>query len=122
MKVTVPMLFVICFAVAGGLMAGSGFNDAVGIDKATGLQDDADQLSEDASSYRADRGGSVESYLGFTTQATGAIVGALKWSLMLPLALQNVGFPAWFAGPIGVPIQFVNYIGVWQIIRGMNIV
>jgi hypothetical protein len=116
------MMLVISFAVAGAIMGGSGLSDAIGVDKATGLQDDADQLREKTDRFSADRGSSSSSFLGFTASAVGAIVGMLKWSLMLPAVLINIGFPEWFAFPIAIPIQLVNYVGVYQIIRGMNIV
>ncbi|RDZ39430.1 hypothetical protein C5B91_20130 [Haloferax sp. Atlit-10N] len=115
------MLIVISCAVAGAIMEGSGFNTAVGIGKATGLQDDAAQLNDDSSQFRAERAGDGGSYLGLTADSTRAFVGLLKWSLMLPVALQNIGFPAWFVIPLGWPIQFINYVGIWQIIRGMKV-
>lgn len=122
MRVTVPMLIVISCAVAGAILEGSGFNAAVGIGKATGLQDDAAQLDDNASEFRADRAGGTDgSYLGLTSDSTRAFVGLLKWSLMLPVALQNIGFPGWFVVPLGWPIQFINYVGIWQIIRGFRV-
>lgn len=121
MKVTVPMLLVLSFAVSGAIMGGSGFSEEIGVQRATGLQDDVDQLESESSEYRADRGGGSSSYLGFTTTAVGAVIGMFKWSLMLPFVLTNVGFPGWFAYPIAIPIQLVNYFGAYQIIRGFNI-
>ena len=120
MKITVPMLFVISMAVAGAMMGGSGVNDVLGHGMATGLSDDADEL-ENQTQFQADRTGGDTSYLGMSVNAVGAMVGMLEWSLMFPVVMVNVGFPGWFAYPIGLPIQLINYVGIWQIVRGMTI-
>ncbi|WP_224332873.1 hypothetical protein [Haloprofundus halobius] len=121
MKVTVPMLLAISLAVAGMMMSMSGFNEDLGVGHSTGLEEDARGLDEDVDSYSADRVSDQGSYLGVTVEGAQAVVDGLKWSLALPVALINVGFPAWFAIPLASPVQFVSYIGVWQIIRGMRI-
>jgi hypothetical protein len=121
MKVTVPMLFAICLFVTGSMFAGSGFNDEIGITKTPGLDDSAEDLEGRAGQYEADSSSDSGSYLGMSIEAVGAVVEGLRWTFALPLALQNLGLPGWFALPVATPLQLISYLGVWQIVRGFRI-
>lgn len=119
---TVPVVFVISMAVAAAIMSGSGFTAWSGVGYDVGLDKTADEL-------RTDAGGDVEGslfsgatdLLGLAISAVDILVETFVWVFLFPLALMNIGFPAWFAVPVGLPVLYVNLIGTASILRGMNI-
>lgn len=115
------MLFAIALFVTGSMFAGSGFNDELGISRTPGLDDSAEDLDQKADRYEAQSQSESASYLGMSVEAVGAVVEGLKWTFALPVALINLGLPAWFSLPLATPLQLISYLGVWQIVRGFRI-
>lgn len=116
----------LCLAVAFGLFAGSGFNAIVGVDNAGGdqatdeLQDQADDSAVDEEEdVEGSRAASDEgSLVGVIISAGQSIMEITTMVALLPLTLRNLGFPAWFAAPIGSLVYVVSGIGILQFITG----
>lgn len=120
MKSTAPMLLSIALFTTGLMFGLSGFNEELGMERSAGLGEQAERLNASVDDYKADQSGNAD-YLGMSVQAVGAFVSALTWALALPLALLNLGLPAWFALSVATPVQFISWAGVWQIVRGFRI-
>lgn len=119
---TVAPMFVISMAVAAALMSGSGFTAWAGVGYDVGLDNTADDLRDQAKSdVESSTISNALNLLGLAVAAIDIMVETFVWVYLFPLALMNIGFPSWFAVPIGLPVLYVNLIGTAQLLRGMNI-
>lgn len=119
---TVAPTFVISMAVAMAIMTGSGFTAWAGVGFDTGLSSTADDLREDAdSNVESSTISGALNLLGLAVASVDIMVKTFVWVFLFPLALMNIGFPAWFAVPIGLPVLYTNLVGAASILRGMNI-
>lgn len=120
-NMTVPQMFVISMAVSSALLAGSGFNAWAGVGYDPGLGGPMDDLHDTA---REDPESSVVTdavnLIGLAIAAIQIIVDMFVWVYLFPFALMNIGFPAWFAIPIGAPIEYVNIVGTAEFMRGFR--
>lgn len=120
---------VLAFGVAFGLLAGSGVGAAV-FDASPGdaettrtLEDISSDASVDADSedggLSTDVSGDNEPTLvgvaisggGFAAQLVGAVA-------LLPVTFIRLGFPEYFAVPVGGVLQVIAFIGLIQFVRG----
>ena len=116
---------VLSFGVAFALLAGAGvgavFNeDPRGAESTRTLGDIADDASvdrEDGDGLAADVGGDNEPTLVGVLISGGqfatSLVGAVT---LLPLTLMRLGFPAYFAVPVGAVAQVIAFIGLVQFV------
>jgi len=119
-KGNVPVFVVLAIGVAAAMIGMSGFIDAWGgeppqVDAA------ASEVNESGAAVSPEQGpvegpvssgesnivGLVVSGLGSLTDIAGAVV-------VLPITLMNLGFPAWFAVPIGTIAEAIVGIGIIQ--------
>lgn len=120
-KELVPQLLLISMAVSGALLAGSGFNDHVGVQRQSGtdqLLGQPEKQIDDVANNGTDRQTQTLGAIGFLKKAVGMFIASITWSLLFPAALTNVGFPVWFAAPVGTPIMFINWVGLFRLMRG----
>lgn len=54
--------------------------------------------------------------VGFIISGGQAIAGFVGVVVLLPLELERLGFPYWFAYPIGIGTQFIASIGLIQFV------
>ncbi len=118
---------VLCFGVAFSLLAGSGIGAAVfdespddetTVDTLGDLGEDAG-LEEDSESFSADVSGDNEPTLTGLTLSAGQFAAQLAVSVaLLPLTLVRLGFPTWFAFPVGSVAVIISFIGMAQFILG----
>ena len=118
---------VLCFGVAFSLLAGSGIGAAVfdespddetTVDTLGDLGEDAG-LEEDSESFSADVAGDNEPTLTGLTLSAGQFAAQLAVSVaLLPLTLVRLGFPTWFAFPVGSVAVIISFIGMAQFILG----
>lgn len=126
MRTQFPVAVMLAFAVMFAMFAGSGFNTIVRGD-AQGGDQLADELGEQANDSAVANNESVSGSRAASDEGSlvGVIIGAGQ-SLMqivgmvalLPLTLQNLGFPTWFATPVGSIVYVVAGIGILQFITG----
>lgn len=118
MRTLAPIMVVLALAVSGSMLGMAGFWDAWG---APAPQTDAaqDQLEENqdqvnpndvpvegpVSSGESDVVGLIANGLGSMTDLAGAVI-------VLPITLINLGFPAWFAIPVGSLGYLLAGVGV----------
>lgn len=113
-------MVVLCIAVSGSMLGMSGFYDAWG---APAPQTDAaqDRLNDSAADVNPS-GGAVS---GPVSSSEGEIVGLIVNGLtsltdaagavvLLPITLINLGFPVWFAMPVGGLATFLAGVGIIQ--------
>jgi hypothetical protein len=113
---------VICFAVMFAIISGSGVGATIfGVEnqETTGL----DKLSETAEENK-DPSFDVLSalgqgpFVGAILQFAGMVRTFITVVGLLPLYLMRLGFPNWFAGPVGVLAQLIASIGLFQVVTG----
>lgn len=118
MRTTAPVMIVLALAVSGMMLGMSGFEQAWGApapdtsaaqDELNGSSGDLDPsgepISGPVSSADSSTVGLIASGLGTLTDVAGAVV-------LLPLTLMNLGFPAYFAVPLGGLAQLIAGIGL----------
>jgi len=124
-RTTYPLALILCFGLVMGMFAGSGFNGIVDGDRGTGQASDAlaeqgnqskinDSESIDASRASSDDG-SIAGVILSSGRSVLSIVGMIA---LLPVTLQNLGFPGWFVAPVGSLFYVVSGIGIIQFISG----
>jgi len=125
MRTQYPLIIVLCFAVMFGMFAGSGFNAIVDGDRSTGqAQDELDSQANDSaiengSGIAGDQSpGDEGSLVGVVISGSQTILSVLGMVALLPITLQNLGFPTWFALPIGSVAYVVAGIGFVQFVSG----
>jgi hypothetical protein len=119
---------VLAFGVAFSLLAGSGIGAAIFGASPGDAQTSRtlDDVSNDSSVDRDDEAGLGADVTGdneptlvgvaisggrFAAQLVGAVA-------LLPLTLMRLGFPSYFAIPIGGVAQIIAFIGLVQFVRG----
>lgn len=112
MRGITPVLIVLCIGVAGAMLAGSGFNAAwsAPTPQASGAQDELNSSASDLKPANRDGDDPVisgpvsaadSSIVGLIASGLGTIVSAAGSVVLFPVTLVNMGFPTWFAYPLG---------------------
>jgi hypothetical protein len=118
MRTTAPVLLVFAVAVAGSMLALSGFGAAWGADppQTDAAQSQLDESADQANPNNTPVSGPVSSgeseIIGLIASGLGSIVDFAAAVALLPLTLINLGVPAWFAYPIGSIAYLLAGIGV----------
>ena len=112
MRGITPVLIVLCIGVAGAMLGGSGFADAWGspTPETTGAQEELNGSASDLQPANRPNDDSVisgpvssadSSIVGLIASGLGTLVNTAGAVVLLPMTLVNLGFPAWFAYPLG---------------------
>lgn len=122
MQTTYPLLFVVSLGVAVLMVTGAGYPAAVGQPGAADDLRSGDELGRQANNSSvggpafegaadsADEG----DVLAFVINGGKSIARTFGFILLLPLELRRMGFPWWFAAPLGLAAQIVAGIGIVQ--------
>lgn len=130
MRTIYPMIVVLAIAVASIMFAMSGVGALFGEDPTTSSAGDdledrknesAVQDAEDGDDGLGLDGSSSSDLIGFIINGGQAIVSSAVLVVKLPLALRNIGFPVWFAFPLGLVSQVIVSIGIMQFISGRTL-
>jgi len=124
-RTTYFLALILCFALVSALFAGSGFNAIVEGDRGGGqaadeLGDQAnDSVAKDGSNISAQRAASDDGSIAGVILSTGqSVLDTIGMIALLPVTLMNLGFPRWFALPIGSIAYVLSGIGLIQFITG----
>jgi len=119
---------VLAFGVVFSLIAGSGIGAAVfgedpsGAETSRTLDEISNESSvdpDDGDGLSADVTGDNEPTLVGVAISGGAFAANLVASVaLLPVTLMRLGFPAYFAVPVGGVAQIIAFIGLIQFVRG----
>jgi len=120
---------VLAFGVSFALLSGSGIGAAVFGESPGDAQSSRtlDDISKDASvdpdsegsGLSADVGGDNEPTLVGVAISGGRFAASLVAAVgLVPVTLMRLGFPAYFAVPVGGVAQVIAFIGLIQFIRG----
>jgi hypothetical protein len=119
-------VFLVLAIGASALMFGlSGYGAQYSDDPSQGLGPIGEDVNKSAENSSV-RGGGVEGaasgsdepLISFILNGASVILETAKLVVALPLALINLGFPAWFAIPVGSIVSIVTSIGIIQFITG----
>jgi hypothetical protein len=123
---------VLCFGVFFALLAGSGvgasiFGESPGEAETTRT---LDEISEEAS-VDSEEGGGIDADVAGDNEPTivgvaisgGEFVAQLAGAVaLLPLTLVRLGFPNYFAVPVGGAAQVIATIGLFQFVTGRELI
>lgn len=124
MRTIKPTLIVVALGVATMMWGVSGFGSLYGqTDPVSGLESgenlraisDESAVSENGS-FNASAKGADESdnIVGMIISGTQAVISFAGSVALLPWELMRIGFPRWFAFPLGLSAQAVVGIGIIQ--------
>lgn len=109
---------VLALGVAGMMLGMSGFADAWGASppKTTAAQEELNKSAGEVGPGNTPVSGPVSSadssIVGLISSGLGGAVKVAGAVILLPLTLVNLGFPAWFAVPLGLLAQVITGIGI----------
>lgn len=124
MRTTFPLAAVLCLGVALVLFSGSGFNAIVSGSQSAGplgdaLGQQAAQSPVQEGNISVSRSASDEgSVAGLILGASQTIIQTFNLIAFLPITMQRLGFPNWFAVPIGSLVYIVVAVGIAQFVSG----
>lgn len=121
MRTLVALAAILSIAVAGAILGGSGFATAWGAEPPTtaaGAQDKLNQSSSDVQPSNNPIDGPVsstdDSIIGLIGSGLGSLTDIAGMVALLPIVMVDLGFPAYFAYPIGALAQLLAGIGIIQ--------
>lgn len=118
MRTVAPVFVVLCIGTAAMMLGMAGFGDAWG---APAPQSDLaqDQVNESAASNNPNEEavkGPVSSgeseVVGLIANGIGTLTSLAGAVVQLPATLMSLGFPFWFAEPIGRLAQIIAVVGI----------
>ncbi len=121
---------VMAFGVSFAMLAGSGVGDEIfGQDEdsidaghADSLEDSADEADVGGEGIEGEVGGADEpTVTGFVFSGAQFVVTLVVSIAALPFTLMNLGFPSYFAVPVGSAAQIVGAIGIFQFLTGREL-
>lgn len=125
MRTIAPMAAVLALAVAGAMLGASGFAGAWGAEPPTtaaGAQDKLNSSAGDIQPSNNPVSGPVSSsdgsVIGLIASGLGSVTDVAGMVALLPVVLTNLGFPSWFAYPLGLLAQLLAGIGIIQFATG----
>jgi len=124
MRTTFPLAVVLCLGVALLLFSGSGFNAIVSGSQSPGpladaLGQQADQSPVQDGSISVSRSASDEgSVAGLILGGSQTAFQVVNLLAFLPITMQRLGFPSWFAVPVGSLVYIIVAIGIAQFVSG----
>lgn len=117
-----PVLVAIAFALTGMMFTMSGASAAFGGQGgAPALEEDVNDSAEESSANESDFESdtrSAGSIVGFVISAASQVANFAGLVIGLPVALQQLGFPRFFAYPIGLATQLLVSVGFVQFVSG----
>lgn len=124
MRTTYPIALVLAMMLTAAFFSGSGFNGIVDGEQRTDALDEQVEQAKDNGSFednelKSGQGGTDDgTIVGFIVDGTNRIFAFAGMVAVLPITLQSLGFPQWFALPIGSLFTIVVSIGVLQFVTG----
>lgn len=119
MRGIVPIVLMLCVGVAAMMVGMSGFEAAVGENPTDGLQSDNELQNQSGDgpagggNFTGAAGGSDDGdIIGVIISAGGALAGFARFAVLMPLELHRMGFPWFFALPIGLGGQVIASVAV----------
>jgi len=124
MRTLYPILVVVALGTATLIWGISGFGDIYGQDDPIEGSNAGDQLRQQADDSAASDNGSFnasarsgtenDNIVGVILSGISFIVSFATMVALLPLELMNLGFPAYFAAPVGLLAQAIVGVGIVQ--------
>lgn len=122
MRAAFAFAIALSLALSALFVVGSGFTAEVGIDenRASSIGEELEGRTNSSdtsfnSSARSENEGSVA---GFIISGVGDVISIIWLVVALPSTLRELGFPGWFATPIGFGFYAVVSIGIAQMAAG----
>jgi len=124
---------VLCFGLAFALLSGSGIGAAVfgaapgDADTARTLDDVGEQASVDEDTENSGLAGDVTgdnepTIVGLAISAGSFVTELVVAVGLLPVALMRLGFPQYFAVPVGSIAQVIAFVGLAQFVTGRELI
>lgn len=120
MRTIASVLVVLALGASGIMLGSAGFEAAWGAEppQTAAAQEDLQDSAANSSVSEGPVSGPVNSgessIVGLIVDGIASIVSVAGAVILLPVTLINLGFPAWFALPIGALAELIVGIGIIQ--------
>lgn len=121
MRTQFLVVIVIALAVASMMLSMSGLNAVFGQSKNADLESDLNSTANDTAAGEGDFSADARSegsIVGFVISGAQSLGNALSMIVGLPYTLMGMGFPKYFAWPVGMAGYIIASIGFVQFITG----
>lgn len=123
MRTLYPTMLILCLGIAALMFSLSGFgqlheNPAGDLESSEAVNDTVDNVSVKEDGGFSGQGSDGDNLLGFIVSAGQRIMSVASLSVKLPWEIAALGFPPWFAFPIGGLLQLIAGIGIVQFFSG----
>lgn len=118
MRTIAPVLLVLVIGTSGMMLGMSGFTDAWGSEPpqtdaaAEEVESGAGSVGPDDEPVSGPVTSGESNIVGLIVDGLSTLVGIAGAVLVLPVTLMNLGFPAWFAIPVGSVAEGIVGIGI----------
>lgn len=118
MRTIAAVLMVLAIGTAGAMLGASGFSQAWGADppQTTAAQEQVNNSSYGLNPNKGPVAGPVSAsdsnIVGLIANGLGSLTDLAGAVVVLPLTLINLGFPAWFALPLGGLAYTIAGVGI----------
>lgn len=130
-RTTWPVALILSLGIATLMFQSAGFAAIPGAgEPSAGLEPLGESVQDRANSSAAENepdayggaaSGSDDPLINFILDGGGSLLSVFKLVGALPNALINLGFPTWFAVPLGGLVQIIAGIGVVQFVTGRKL-
>jgi len=124
-RTTWGVFLVLAIGVSALMFGLSGYGAQYQDDPSQGLgpigedvTDQANKSSVEGGGVEGAASGSDEPLINFILEGGSILLSTAKLVVALPVALINLGFPSWFAVPVGSIVTIGTSIGIIQFITG----
>ena len=129
MRTKAPMLFVAAVLVAGMAWQLAGMSAALGLSQSSPTDGvPVSQLNESADKYNPEDGVSGQApgsdaggLIGIAISGGQDLANLIAMAVLLPVVLDNMGMPYYWAYPLGLLAQIISFIGIVQFATNRNL-
>ena len=129
MRTKAPMLFVAAVLVAGMAWQLAGMSAALGLGQSgptAGVP--VSQLNESADKYNPEvgvagqaPGSDAGGLIGIAISGGQGLANLIALAVLLPVILDNMGVPYYWAYPLGLLAQIISFIGIVQFVTNRDL-
>jgi len=131
MRTLFPVLAMVAIGLAAFMMSASGFNAMVGLgqdgsapaavevgEDIEGIKNNSTFSGNDSKLEGSAQGSGDSTIVGMVFSGVEEVMNVAGMVVMMPMTLKDMGFPMWFAAPVGSTASIIASIGILQFVTG----
>lgn len=116
------LIMLLLFNASVTIMEGSGMSDDLGVDLAPGIGETLDSIVADLKGGFSPDAGPGETLFSLFAAGLGVVELVIKGTYAAPSMFLNLGFPAWFVGPVFIPCYVIGTLELVYVGTGRDMV